>query len=105
MLLASNEVVKINRICLVGEIRTECSRCEGEEHMVLVSVMYPSEPESSFNLDYYLQTHIPLVRERWKPMGLEDMRLLRGVGTPDGTPPPLQVISLLSAPCRTFKAR
>jgi hypothetical protein len=37
--------------------------------MVLVSVMYPNEAGSSFNHEYYLQKHIPLVRERWS-MGL-----------------------------------
>jgi len=64
--------------------------------MVLVSVMYPNEPGSSFKQDYYLQTHIPLVRERWNPLGLEDLRLVRGIGTADGSPPPYQVIALLT---------
>ena len=47
--------------------------------MVLVSVMYPNEAGSSFNHEYYLQKHIPLVRERWSPMGLVDERVVRGV--------------------------
>jgi uncharacterized protein (TIGR02118 family) len=64
--------------------------------LVLVSVMYPNEPGSTFNRDYYLQTHIPLVRERWNRMGLEDLRLVRGVGTADGNPAPYQVIALLT---------
>jgi uncharacterized protein (TIGR02118 family) len=64
--------------------------------MVLVSVMYPNEPGSSFNQDYYLQRHIPLVKERWNSMGLMDVRLVRGVGTPDGTPIPYRGMALLS---------
>ena len=64
--------------------------------MVLVSVMYPGGAGSFFNQDYYLQTHIPLVKERWGSMGLEDVRLVRGVGTPDGSSPPFQVMALLS---------
>jgi uncharacterized protein (TIGR02118 family) len=64
--------------------------------MVLVTAMYPNEPGSSFNQDYYLQKHIPLVKERWGPMGLEDVRLVRGVGTADGNPAPYQVMALLS---------
>ena len=31
--------------------------------MALVSVMYPNEPGSSFDRDYYLQTHLPLSSE------------------------------------------
>jgi uncharacterized protein (TIGR02118 family) len=64
--------------------------------MVLISVMYPNEPGSSFDRDYYLQTHLPLVRSRWDPMGLEDLRPVRGVGTADGSPPPYQVMALLT---------
>jgi uncharacterized protein (TIGR02118 family) len=64
--------------------------------MVLVSAMYPNEPGSRFDHDYYLQNHIPMVRERWSPMGLEDLRLVRGVGAGDGSPPPYQVIALLT---------
>jgi len=64
-----------------------------EGSMILVSVMYANEPGSTFDRDYYLQTHIPLVRERWNAMGLEDLRLVRGIDTPDGSPP-YQVIAL-----------
>ena len=64
--------------------------------MVLVSVMYPNQSGSRFDHDYYLQTHISLVKERWTQMGLEEVRLVRGMGTPDGSPPPYQVIALLS---------
>jgi uncharacterized protein (TIGR02118 family) len=64
--------------------------------MVLISAMYPNEPGSRFDQDYYLQKHIPLVRERWSPMGLEDLRLVRGVAAGDGSPAPYQVIALLS---------
>ena len=64
--------------------------------MVLVSAMYPNEPGSRFDQDYYLQKHIPMVRERWSPMGLEDLRLVRGVVAGDGSPAPYKVIALLT---------
>lgn len=64
--------------------------------MVLVSAMYPKELAASFDQTCYRQKHIPLVKERWGPMGLEDVQLVRGVGTPDGSPAPYQVIALLS---------
>jgi uncharacterized protein (TIGR02118 family) len=64
--------------------------------MILVSVMYPNSAGSTFDQSYYVQKHIPLVKERWTSLGLEDVRLIRAVGTPDGSPPPYQVIALLS---------
>ena len=63
--------------------------------MVLVSVLYPNTPGSRFDHGYYVGTHIPLVRARWESMGLEDVRLLRGVGAPGGEAT-YQVIALLT---------
>ncbi|MFL5110695.1 MAG: EthD family reductase [Microvirga sp.] len=64
--------------------------------MIVVSVMYPGGADATFDEGYYLQTHIPLVRERWRGMGLSDVRLLRGAGTPDGGAPPYRVTALLT---------
>jgi len=33
--------------------------------MIKMSVMYPNEAGSTFDMAYYLNTHIPLVRERF----------------------------------------
>ena len=63
--------------------------------MVVVSVMYPGASGESFDHAYYTGTHIPLVRERWGSMGLRDVRLLRGTGTPDGAKPPYSMVALL----------
>ncbi|WP_298967660.1 EthD family reductase [uncultured Methylobacterium sp.] len=62
--------------------------------MILVSVLYPKG--EAFDLDYYLKTHMPLVRERWSPLGLEKAEVVRGAATPDGSPPPYQIMALLS---------
>jgi uncharacterized protein (TIGR02118 family) len=64
--------------------------------MILVSVLYPAQPGTRFDERYYLDRHIPLVRERWGGMGLSDVRLLRGTGTPTGDAAPYRVIALLS---------
>ena len=32
--------------------------------MIVFSVMYPNEPGSRFDMDYYCTTHIPLVKEK-----------------------------------------
>jgi uncharacterized protein (TIGR02118 family) len=64
--------------------------------MILVSVMYPGGADATFDDRYYLQTHTPLVKERWTGLGLEEVQLLRGTATPDGSPPTYRTIALLS---------
>lgn len=64
--------------------------------MILVTVLYPAGAEGSFNRDYYLQTHIPLLKEKWTSLGLEDVQLLRGSASADGNEAPYQVIALLT---------
>lgn len=34
------------------------------------SVVYPNNETSTFDMDYYLKTHMPLVMESWKEHGL-----------------------------------
>ncbi len=64
--------------------------------MVLVSVLYSNQPGSRFDERYYLEKHIPLVRQRWEAMGLTDLRLLRGTNTPEGGAAPYRVMALLT---------
>lgn len=64
--------------------------------MIVVSVSYPNDPASKFDEAYYLQTHIPLVRERWSGMGLQSVQVLRGLGAPDGGAAPMRIIALLT---------
>ncbi|MCE4223708.1 EthD family reductase [Methylobacterium sp. C25] len=63
--------------------------------MVLISVMYPGGAGTRFDMSYYLKTHMPLVSERWSSKGLHGYEVVKGVATPDGTPPPFQVMALL----------
>jgi len=64
--------------------------------MITVTVMYPAGAETTFDHDYYLQKHIPLVRERWTPFGLKSAQVLRGAGKPDGTTADYQMMALLT---------
>lgn len=64
--------------------------------MVLISVMYPSGPEATFDQAYYLGTHIPLVKERWSGLGLTDVQVLRGIASGSGGDPAYGAVALLS---------
>lgn len=35
-----------------------------------VTVLYPAKEGATFDMDYYLQKHMPLVTARWGPAGL-----------------------------------
>lgn len=73
--------------------------------MVLISVMYPNSAGMRFDMAYYLGHHMPLVRERWSPMGLHEAKVVRGVGTPDGGAAPYPVMALLTfSSAEDFKA-
>lgn len=63
---------------------------------ITITVLYPNEPGSRFDLDYYLHTHIPLVERSWGGKGLTAVKLLKGAGTPDPrTPAPYRVIAMI----------
>jgi uncharacterized protein (TIGR02118 family) len=44
--------------------------------MMIISVLYPVTPDTTFDMDYYLTSHVPLVRRLLEPMGLRDTRVL-----------------------------
>ncbi|GKZ40188.1 hypothetical protein AbraIFM66950_003051 [Aspergillus brasiliensis] len=45
---------------------------------VAVQVIYPASAASSFNKEYYLNTHIPLAKSRWGPEGLLSWAVFAG---------------------------
>jgi uncharacterized protein (TIGR02118 family) len=54
--------------------------------MIVVSVMYPHEPGKHFDMDYYLATHIPLVKDKMGD-GLKGVSVEKGLaGMPPGSP-------------------
>lgn len=73
--------------------------------MFTVIVQYPHKAGSRFDMDYYLNTHMALARRLWGPMGLRGMQVLHATGTADRSPPPYQVVTLLTfASADAFKA-
>ncbi|KIV97077.1 hypothetical protein PV10_00872 [Exophiala mesophila] len=49
------------------------------------TVLYPAEGDSTFDLDYYLKTHMPLVAEKWGPYGLKNWTVVKFNPGPDGS--------------------
>jgi len=63
---------------------------------ITITVLYPNTQGSRFDVDYFVNTHIPLVEVKWGGKGLTSVKLLKGAGTADpATPPPYQVITVL----------
>jgi uncharacterized protein (TIGR02118 family) len=50
---------------------------------VQITVLYPNESDATFNMDYYLKTHMPMVQEEFGPYNFEGYSVLKLVGTPD----------------------
>ena len=60
--------------------------------MIRVLTLYPSKEGSKFDFDYYMNTHMKLVRERLGSSLVRD-EVDQGLGTIEpGTPAPFQVV-------------
>ncbi len=55
--------------------------------MIRVSVMYPNESDK-FDMDYYLNKHIPLVHQLLDSFGLVRTEVDKGIGTAEPGAPP-----------------
>ena len=60
-----------------------------------VTVLYDNVEDATFDLDYYMATHMPLVDTKFKPFGLKGWRVLKAVGTPTGAEPRFSIIANL----------
>lgn len=60
--------------------------------MATLSVLYPKTSESTFDHDYYRDTHTPLVKDRFMP---ESVTILRGLIAPDGSTPAYELMALI----------
>lgn len=50
------------------------------------AVMYPNEHDITFDETYYINTHMPLVDEVWKPLGMTNWKVVKYTHSFDGTP-------------------
>ncbi|KIY02323.1 uncharacterized protein Z520_02461 [Fonsecaea multimorphosa CBS 102226] len=54
---------------------------------VNATVLYPTEADATFDLDYYLKTHMPLVSKNWSKYGLKSWQVIQYQTAPDGSKP------------------
>jgi uncharacterized protein (TIGR02118 family) len=65
--------------------------------MIVLTVMYPNTAGSKFDMDYYVDKHMPLVHERLEGFGLKRSAVIKGVqaGGMAGGPAAYQVLTNL----------
>ena len=63
--------------------------------MVVITVMYPLTAESRFDMDYYVNSHLPLVCRLLEPMGQREVRIYRGLSDGGAGAPAYGVIAEL----------
>lgn len=64
--------------------------------MIRVSVFYPHDSSKKFDMDYYVNTHIPMVQRLLEPMGLQGGGVEKGVSAADpNQPAPFAVVGHL----------
>lgn len=64
--------------------------------MIKVSVLYPNEEGKKFDLDYYLNKHLPMVQGLLGSMGLQKGEVEKGISSADpNQPAPFVVVGHL----------
>lgn len=63
--------------------------------MIRISAAYPREEGKKFDIDYYIQTHLPMVWEKFSPFGLIKIEVDRGIERPGGGASPFFAIGYL----------
>ncbi|WP_237476778.1 EthD family reductase [Lichenibacterium dinghuense] len=61
----------------------------------VITVLYPNAEDATFDMDYYLGRHMPMVQERFGAHGMTGWRVERITGTPAGEPAPFSVKATL----------
>ena len=54
---------------------------------ITISVLYPRDESSTFDLDYYVATHLPMAEKAWKPHGLLAWNVIEIPNPPGGKSP------------------
>jgi len=61
-----------------------------------ITVLYPNKTDATFDMEYYLKSHMPMVQEKFGAHGMKGYTVLKFLGTPDpNTPSPYSVQATL----------
>ncbi|ETN43133.1 uncharacterized protein HMPREF1541_02291 [Cyphellophora europaea CBS 101466] len=60
-----------------------------------VNVLYPNPEGATFDLDYYLKSHMPLVKKNWSSFGLKGYTVTQAQPGPDGAKPQYSILAVL----------
>ena len=63
--------------------------------MIRIAAAYPRQAGKRFDLDYYINTHLPAVHEKFGPYGLRKIEVDQGVERPGGGESPFFAIGYL----------
>lgn len=73
--------------------------------MIRVAVMYPRTNETRFDYDYYIKTHMKLVKDKLSPLGMLAVEVDKGLaGMGGGTSPYYAVAYLVFESVEAFQA-
>lgn len=63
-----------------------------------VQAVYPITDGATFDYDYYVKTHLPLVEEHFGPHGMSAITASKGIAGGPGVPPPYFAIATMTFP-------
>ena len=55
--------------------------------MICLTVLYRNSPGSNFDFDYYVNTHLPMAKERLIDFGWKSFEVRKGIGSLNGEDP------------------
>lgn len=74
--------------------------------MIRVAVLYANKPEAKFDVDYYADKHLRLIRSKLGPRGMVRVEMDRGTSgaDPDSTPPYFAVTYLVFKSVSSYRS-
>ena len=63
--------------------------------MIRIAAAYPRQEGKFFNINYYVDTHLPMVWQKFSPFGLSKIEVDRGLERPGGGESPFFAIGYL----------
>ncbi len=63
--------------------------------MIRIAAVYPFQSGKKFDLDFYLNSHLPMVRKKFGPFGLKKIEVDKGVESLNGGASPFFAIGYL----------